>query len=58
MMGAVTCMLISFILPVMCHIAVHHKQLSALAIATNIAIIILGFVGMAVGVFSTLERAA
>ena len=58
MMGAVTCMLISFILPVMCNIVVHRQQLSTLGLASNIAIVLLGVVGMAVGVQSTLERAS
>ena len=58
MMGAVTCMLISFILPVMCNIVVHRQQLSTLGLASNIAIVLLGLVGMAVGVQSTLERAS
>ena len=52
--GAFTCMLISFILPTLCNIAVHRKQLSPLMLALNGLIVLIGFVGMFVGVQSTL----
>lgn len=58
LMGAFTCMLISFILPVLCNIAVHREDLSTLGIVLNVCIVLVGLVGMVVGVQSTLAEQA
>ena len=55
LIGAFTCMLISLILPTLCNLAVHGRELSKCAILLNVAIVAMGFVGMVVGMRSTLS---
>ena len=54
LMGAFTTMLISFILPVAFYLYACRDELGTLAVVANVLIIIVGFVGMVVGVQSTL----
>lgn len=58
LMGAFTTMLISFILPVVFYLCACWAQLSHVAIVVNVGIILFGFVGMVVGVQSTLAENA
>jgi vesicular inhibitory amino acid transporter len=55
LIGAFTCMLISLILPTLCNLAVHGRELSTCAILLNVAIVAMGFVGMVAGVRSILS---
>ena len=50
------CMLISFILPTLCNLSVHWRQLSPLATGLNLLVVAMGVCGMVVGVQSTLSR--
>ena len=54
LMGAFTTMLISFILPVAFYLYACREELSTVAVVLNVMIIAIGFVGMVVGVQSTL----
>ena len=58
LIGAFTCMLISLILPTLCHVAVHYAQLSYAALLADGAIVVVGLVGMVIGVQSTLAGGA
>jgi vesicular inhibitory amino acid transporter len=57
LMGSFACMLISFIMPTICNIAVHRAQLSSLALGFNYLIVAVGVLGMVVGVQSTIAGA-
>ena len=57
LMGAFTCMLMSFILPSACNLVVHWHVYSLNLLALNALVVCIGFAGMYVGVQSTLERA-
>ena len=58
LMGACTCMLMSFILPALCNLFVHWHVHTALLRALNVAVVGLGFAGMAIGLQGTLSRGA
>jgi len=54
--GAITCMLMSFILPAACNVIVHWHLYASHVLLLNGLIICLGFAGMVVGVQSTIAR--
>ena len=54
LMGAVTTMLVSFILPTAFYMMVHWSQISRLQTALCSGIILLGLVGMGIGLYDTL----
>lgn len=58
LMGSVTCMVMSFILPAACNLIVHHHTHGVLSLAFNVAIIGVGLIGMVAGVQSTLAQGA
>ena len=55
LMGAFTTMLVSFILPTVFFLKVRWDELSRLKIFLCLAVLLLGFVGMAVGLENTLK---
>ena len=55
LMGAFTTMLVSFILPTAFYLAVHRDTLTTADAALCVAILCLGFGGMAVGLSNTLS---
>ena len=56
LMGAVTCMVMSFILPAACNLVVHRHTQGSASLALNVSIIGVGLVGMVAGVQSTLAQ--
>ena len=58
LMGAFTCMLMSFILPAACNMIVHYRVYSSGVLILNGLVVCIGTVGMYVGVQSTIARGA
>ena len=58
LIGAFTCMLISLVLPALCHLAVHRTELSLCSLAMHAIIVLAGLIGMVIGVQGTLAGAS
>jgi amino acid permease len=58
LMGAVTCMVMSFILPAACNLTVHWRVYGRPTLALNGLVVLIGIGGMVLGVQSTLARGA
>ena len=52
-MGAVTTMLVSFILPTAFYVQVHWDELRTSTLVMCALVVLLGFVGMAIGLYNT-----
>ena len=53
-MGAVTTMLVSFILPTTFFMVVHWEELTTMQFGMCVGILVLGVIGMAIGLYNTL----